>query len=76
MLCTRVLVARLCEAPWYGVVVGSGSGHQSVKRHLVVGLSQAVERHAPPLCAREDVLYGSLWYMISLLLTTDADGTR
>ena len=41
------------------------------KQDLAVGPSQAVERHAPLLCAMEEILYGSTWCMSSPLLTTD-----
>ena len=34
---------------------------------------QAVwERHVPPLRAMEESLYGTIWNMVSLLMTTDA----
>ena len=29
------------------------------------------ERHVPPLRAMEEVLFGSIWYIVSPLLTTD-----
>ena len=41
------------------------------KLAVVVRSSQTVERHAPPLYAMEEILYGLLRYMISLVLTTD-----
>ena len=41
------------------------------KQDLAVGPFQAVERYVPPLCAMEEVFFGSIWCMISPLLTTD-----
>ena len=41
------------------------------KQLQAVGLSQAVNRHAPLLSAMEEILHGSVWCMVNHLLTTD-----
>ena len=77
-----VAAARVCEALWSWVFVVRGSGHLCVERHLTVTIRlkrcgqskvpQAMEeRHVPSLRAMEESLHGTIWYMISPLLTTD-----
>ena len=69
-------MARVCEALWCWVFVGSGSGHPSVKRRRFDRGPQQTgcgrrTFSGSPLCVMEEKVYGSLWDMISPLLTTD-----
>ena len=74
-------MARVCEALWHCVFVGSGSGHLSnnidstvtkrFKQDPAVGTFQSVERYVPHLCAMEDISYGSISCIIGPFLTTD-----
>ena len=44
------------------------------KQDPAVGPSQVVKSHASALYAMEEILHGSIWCMISRLLTTDGRG--